>query len=274
MRRIIGALGALTLAVVMALPAGAATTTVVVGGDTASAENEPGWLFNRDVDTATPYAFTNDQASIGAGSVYIEPIGGANRFDKFIAELFVLTPIADVESLSYDFLIGNGGTAADENEFYLNVYANFGDSSPTKFFDCVYNVVPRMGSTLSWTTVTFDPSQPYPFRQSGSAPHDCPDSPADMETISEGSVVRAFALNVGDTSTNDVGLDGHYDNVVLTADGDTTIYDFEVDEDGNGVADTAPPTDKDDCKKGGWATFDNPSFPNQGQCIKYVNTGK
>lgn len=273
MRKILGALGALTLAIVMALPAGAATTTVVVGGDTAAAENEPGWLFNRDASTSTPYEFTNDQASIGAGSVYIEPIGSTPK-DKFIAELFVLTPIADIESLSYDFLIGSGGTAADENEFYLNVYSNFGESSPTKFFDCVYNVVPTTGSTLSWSTVTFDPSQPYTFRQSGSAPHDCPDSPADMETISEGSVVRAFALNVGDTSTNDVGLDGHYDNVVLTADGDTTIYDFEVDEDGNGVADTAPPTDKDDCKKGGWATFDNPSFPNQGQCIKYVNTGK
>ena len=50
---------------------------------------------------------------------------------------------------------------------------------------------------------------------------------------------------------------------------------FDIfDEDGNGVADTVPPTDKDDWKKGGWATFDNPSFPNQGQCIKYVNTGK
>ena len=95
-----------------------------------------------------------------------------------------------------------------------------------------------------------------------------------MDELSEGSNIRAFVLNVGDTSDSDAGLDGYLDNVVLTANGDTTIYDFEVDEDGNGVADTAPPTDKDDCKKGGWATFDNPSFPNQGQCIKYVNTGK
>lgn len=274
MRRLSIMLGCTLLAVVMALPAGAATTTVVVGGDTAAAENEPGWLFNRDTSTSTPYEFTNAKASIGAGSVYIEPIGGTNRLDKFIAELFVLTPIAAIESLSYDFLIGAGGTAADENEFYLNVYANFGESNSTKFFDCVYNVVPVTGSTASWTTVTFDPSQDYPFRQSGSAPYDCPDSPAEMDDLSGGSTVRVFALNVGDTSLNDVGLDGYYDNVVLTANGETTVYDFEVDQDGNGVADTAPPTNKDDCKKGGWATFDNPSFRNQGQCIQYVNTGK
>jgi hypothetical protein len=31
------------------------------------------------------------------------------------------------------------------------------------------------------------------------------------------------------------------------------------------------PTNKDQCKNGGWQTFTNPSFKNQGQCIKYVN---
>lgn len=35
-----------------------------------------------------------------------------------------------------------------------------------------------------------------------------------------------------------------------------------------------PPTNKDQCKNGGWQTFNNPSFKNQGQCIQYVNTGK
>ena len=32
-----------------------------------------------------------------------------------------------------------------------------------------------------------------------------------------------------------------------------------------------PPTSKDQCKKGGWQTFNNPSFKNQGQCVSYVN---
>jgi hypothetical protein len=31
------------------------------------------------------------------------------------------------------------------------------------------------------------------------------------------------------------------------------------------------PTSKDQCKKGGWRRFENPSFKNQGQCIKFVN---
>jgi hypothetical protein len=31
------------------------------------------------------------------------------------------------------------------------------------------------------------------------------------------------------------------------------------------------PTTKASCKKGGWKTFTNPSFKNQGQCVAYVN---
>jgi hypothetical protein len=46
------------------------------------------------------------------------------------------------------------------------------------------------------------------------------------------------------------------------------------DNDNDGIADTPPPADKAECKDGGWATFNNPSFPNQGQGVKYVETGQ
>lgn len=35
---------------------------------------------------------------------------------------------------------------------------------------------------------------------------------------------------------------------------------------------TAPAT-KDECKDGGWGSFNNPSFSNQGQCVSFVATG-
>ena len=34
------------------------------------------------------------------------------------------------------------------------------------------------------------------------------------------------------------------------------------------------PTNAEQCKKGGWQTFDSPAFKNQGDCIQFVNTGK
>lgn len=35
----------------------------------------------------------------------------------------------------------------------------------------------------------------------------------------------------------------------------------------------APPTSKDQCLKSGWQNFNDPSFKNQGQCVRFVNTG-
>jgi hypothetical protein len=34
-----------------------------------------------------------------------------------------------------------------------------------------------------------------------------------------------------------------------------------------------PPTSKDQCKDGGWRSFNNPTFKNQGDCVSYVATG-
>ena len=217
----------IALAIILISPASVlGATTNVVTGDTSAGENQSGWLFNRDLGTATPFVFDTDASSIGIGSVHILPIG-ANAADKFIAEDFINEPIANVNSISYDFMIGSGGTASDENQFYMSVYANFGESDPLKFYDCRYSVVPNVGSTGSFTTVTFDPTLAYPVTTRGSSPYTCPAIPADMDALSAGSNIRVYALNVGDTSTSDVGLDGYIDNVVVDLDSGVTISDFE-----------------------------------------------
>lgn len=206
-------------------------SVVVVSGNTSAGENQPGWLFNRDTNTATPYTFNTALPSIGTGSLYVAPIG-TNASDKFIAENFINAKIADVDSISYDFAIGSGGDTADKVHFYMNVYANFGVSDDNKFYDCRYSVVPTVGVVNGFTTVTFDPTQSYPVTTRGgvpgtASPYTCPSSPAAMDGLSSGSNIRVFALNVGDTSVNDQGLDGYLDNVVVRLDSGITTYDFE-----------------------------------------------
>jgi hypothetical protein len=196
--------------------------------------------------------------------LYVKPIG-VNPADKFIAENFVLSPIANVHSVSYDFKIGSGGTSADAQQFYMSVYANFGQSDPLKFYDCRYNVVPTVGSTGGFTTVSFDPTQAYPVTTRGGAqasPFACPAVPADMNLLSPGSTLRVFALNVGDTSASDFGLDGYLDNVVVNVGSDVTTYDFEP---------ALSPVGKDDCKKNSWQAFNAPAFSNQGQCVSWAS---
>lgn len=214
------------------------TETIVVFDDTAAGENQPGWLFNRDGSTATPFAFDTEESSIGDGSLHVFPI--ANDYagtppgcssgvgcDKFIAEYFALTEMGDIDSFSYDFNIGDGGAPSDANQFYLSVYANFAESGATKFYDCRYSVVPSTGSVGGWTTVTFDPSSTYSVATRGGSspsPHACPSSP---ENMGADAIVRAFAINLGDTSVSDQDLDGYFDNVVFETSNKITTYDFD-----------------------------------------------
>lgn len=207
-------------------------TTIEIPKDNIS------WMFNRDLETASPYEFNSDYSSIGVGSLYAMPI--ANTYpvatkegnDKFIAEDFIMSPIADIDEITYDYMIGPGGASSDANHFYMSVYANFGESSTDKYYDCRYSVVPTIGSTSDFTTVTFDTSLAYPVvtrTGSSASPYTCPAIPADMDSLSPGSTIRVYALNMGDTSMNDTGLDGYFDNVVVDKGSEVTVYDFEPD---------------------------------------------
>ena len=45
--------------------------TIVVNKNTSAGENQPGWMFNRDLSTQTPYEFSTAKASIGSGSLML-----------------------------------------------------------------------------------------------------------------------------------------------------------------------------------------------------------
>lgn len=60
----------------------------------------------------------------------------------------------------------------------------------------------------------------------------------------------------------------------VTWDAETGDVTVEDDSDAEVVfAQSSHPTDKNECKQGGWQDFWNPSFRNQGLCIAWVNTG-
>jgi len=251
----IAAAGAAML-VMLSSAAMAADDTVVVSGDTSAGYGQPGWLFNRDTDTQTEYEFTNDQASIGNGSLFVQPIDGSinGDDDKFIAEYFTGNMlVSDFTSFGYDFQIAGNGTVGDASEFYTNLHANF-PGNENSYGDCKFDYVPSIGTPGSFASYSFD-ANTAPDRVRGTG------CPATLGAMPAGSTIFFMAINVGDTSANDDGLAGYFDNVVLNATDDTTVFDFEPEP--------ATPTSKADCKKGGYEAF---GFRNQGQCIASVQS--
>jgi hypothetical protein len=65
----------------------------------------------------------------------------------------------------------------------------------------------------------------------------------------------------------DEGTDTPTGGTIGTA-GTVTLDNISVN--GDVVGSSAKPASKDDCKDGGWMTFQDPSFKNQGQCVSYV----
>ena len=122
--------------------------------------------------------------------------------------------------------------------------------------------MPTIGSTLGFETVTFATTDTPTtvVRSSTARIATCPATLVDMPS---GSHIRAFTINVGDTSANDEGLAGYVDNVVVTG-ADTTTWDFEV-----------PLEVKDACKDGGHVLY---GFETQGACVSSLqadpNAGK
>lgn len=258
MRRNVLATSALAVSFLLVAAAPGADTTVRVDEDL-----EAGWAFNPDASTSSPYVFSLDESAIGTGSIYVEPIandsnGGTHqgRLDKFIAEQVIGIPTADLNTISYSFLIAGAGSDSDAKHFYLNLYTNLPTSDPENFYNCRFDYVPTTGSTSEFTSVTFEAGDsPTHVQPRGVSSSSCPATLAEMPA---GSWLRAFTLNVGDTSESDTGLAGYLDNVVVAAAAGTTTYDFEV-----------LPADKGACKRGGWADY---GFANQGHCASAVQS--
>lgn len=237
-----------------AAPAFAADTTVTVTKD-----GDGGWMFNPDPNNATPFEFTTDEASTGSGSLYVEPIGDVAAH-KFIAANALGMAVADFESMSYDFLIAGDGNEDDADQFYVNVYVNYPESNPTKFYDCRFDYVSASGSPDVFSTSTVaSSSSPTTVAKSGTSPRAT--CPATIGGMPGDSIIRAVVLNLGDTSPNDTGLAAYFDNVVVSSTGASTAYDFED-----------RPDSKDECKDSGFAAFG--IYKNQGECIAWLNDPK
>ncbi|RIK45525.1 MAG: hypothetical protein DCC58_06170 [Chloroflexi bacterium] len=255
------------------LGASAVTTNVVV------TQNDVGfsWI-TADTRSGGNVSFVAGPATapLSDGSLQMtttDANGASNAKAQLVTGAHVGTPLSAIDALSFWDYRASASTNPVAQRMGLNVAVDFvgnGASFTTLVFEPVY----QPGGVSALLTDTW---QYWDAFDGGDAiwwsTKDIPGVCAftcyvTWDTIlannPNAKISGAFGFNVGSGWTGQ--FSGNADALTVGVSGNSTVYDFEPL--------IGPPTNKDECKNGGWMIFNNPTFKNQGQCIQYVNTGK
>jgi hypothetical protein len=271
-----GLLGVALLAVLAFSPATMAATTRVVVTPT----NHQGWVLDPFVlqnPPGVPWGFNGPADSdSGNGSLRFGPVPSTPPQAKYEAQPPDLNrALAGFDSFAYEFqVLAPAAVGVAAKQFYTNVYVDsaangigfFGTGATSSgFYDCRLSYIPQ-SSVSGWNGYAFTGSTAA--NSLASRHGSCANTLDAIESTAPGSEIQFFRINGGDTGAGDQNLEGAYDLVGVSFNGNTTLYDFEP---------YAVAVSKDQCKDGGWQNVkraDGTSFKNQGDCIQYVNTGK
>jgi len=242
----------------------------VVAGPYAQEENETlvvtavntrGWS-TADTRTGGTVAFVQDAtAPRGTGALRLTTDATTSAKAQYLHE--TATPLADVTNLSYYTKQNSASFVGGDASYQLLVdLCGPGTGFTTFVFEPYENGAVTPGVWQAWDV---DAGQMWSSRNvtcgtssvsagAGGAPfYTLPV----LQSMFPNAVVIGFGVNVG---TFNPSYNVETDLVRFNG----TTYDFEV---------FSTPTDKEECKKGGWTTFNPPDGPykNQGQCVAAAN---
>jgi hypothetical protein len=237
------------------------TTVIVTPGSIegwSTADTRPGGTVEFVADVTSPFLD-------GALRLTTDSTNTAKAQYLHAADVGLL--LADVTELAYSTKQISANFPGGDASYQLIVDLNGGglETGFTTFvFEPYQNGVVVAGQ---WQTWDVDAGQLWSSRSfsegtctvtagAGGAPFY---SLSDLQANCPGAVVLGFGVNVG---TYNPSYDVYTDGVVFNG----TMYDFEL-------TPPAPvdPITKAECMNGGWQQFD---FLNQGQCVRFVETGK
>ncbi|MCC2630712.1 MAG: hypothetical protein K0S38_521 [Candidatus Paceibacter sp.] len=252
-----GATLALIFAVAFASVASAATTVVVTPSNTqgwSTADTRPGGAVNYVADATSPYP---------DGALQLTTDLTTTAKAQYLHE--ASTTLASVTELSYYTKQVSGPVHADPS---YQLLVDLNGAAAGGFTTFVYEpyqngvVVPGtwqqwdVDAGQMWSSRSFSEGTCTVVAGGGGAPFY---TLAGLQATCPDAVVVGFGVNIG---SNNPGYDVYTDGVTFNG----TTYNFELVQPG--------PTSKDQCKDGGWQTFTDPAFKNQGQCVSSVANGK
>jgi hypothetical protein len=269
----------------------AASSTVVVTPDDLGS----GW---HTADTRSPGTGTFEQGPgtppLGAGSFELQTLTNPEKVQLF-TDAYDGVRLADIDGIGYSTYRDPASTGFVAGVAALNLRIDLtGDGNPDAYL--VYepyqdqgNAAVLTGVWQDWDAYAGGAAKWWINTGAGGCGQATPCTWSAIvaafpdATVEEGSSCGpggvktpcpgSLGLNQGSGNT---GIISNADALYVSVGGDKTTYDLELikDLDGDGIPDTAPPTDKDQCKNDGWMRFNNPTFKNQGDCVSYVVSQK
>lgn len=245
---------------VLSLPLAAAGTIVVTPANTqgwSTADTKPGGAVNFVLDSMAPG---------GVGALQLTTNATTTAKAQYLHA--ATTPLANVTELGYSTKQVSAPFPGADPSYQL-VLCLGGLPTPTTcsgFTTMVYEpyqngvVVPGVWQSWNvdagqfWSSRSFTDGTCVVVAGGGGAPFY---SLAALQAACPNAVAVQFGVNIG---SNNPSYVVRADLVNFNG----TTYDFEILE----------PTDKDQCKKGGWQNYTDASgnpFKNQGDCVSYVN---
>jgi hypothetical protein len=264
MKKSLGLLGAsLSLAMAMAVAPSVQAVTIV----TVSPGDMQGWAFAQEVATGNGALVSGPGTPpMGDGSAMLS-VDNTGR-ELLLTNQFAGTRLDELTELRYSNYTEVNSTVF-ANSLQLDVDYNLTDANTAWQGRLVYEPY-QNGTVTPFSWQTWDALQGEWWASGAPGNTTCPQSnPCTMVevlTAYPDAGVRADVGNIqfkaGGPWTG--GFTGYVDALLVGVGGETTTFDFEA------VDPLVLPTSKDDCKNGGWADFNNPTFKNQGECVSLV----
>lgn len=230
-------------------------------GGAATFENGPG---------ATPY---------GTGSLELSTTVSTAKA-QLLTDAYDGTPLADIDGIGYSTYRDPASTGFIAGLPALNLRVDL-DANGTADAYMVYEPYQDHGNgaVLTGTWQTWDAYQDgdaswWFSNGAGGCGQSTPCTWSAIlaafpsATVREGTnfPIAPGSLGVNQGSGN-AGFLTNVDGLYVSVSGEETIYDFDVP--------VGPPVSKDECKNGGWQSFDAPRvFKNQGDCVSFVANGR
>jgi hypothetical protein len=240
------------------------------------------WMFDPETGTTGQFEFTEGPGTplIGSGSAAFSLADDEDGMALFGSIFEGSTPLTAIEELEYNtYQSEEFAEQTTSLQFNIN-YDGEDDWQGRLVFEPYYEGTIITGEWQTWNALT----QRGWWATGDTGAEVCPiDNPCTWDEITEAfpdAVIRAeeeldgSGLIIFKAGSNWGEFEGHVDGFSIAYNGEAQTYNFtasaEDDEEENGE-DPSDPAVKEDCKNGGWAQY---GFRNQGQCIRYVNTGK